>query len=196
MTIEISDFRQEHLIDARLSQWHLNGIDNDEIVEHMRQRREGGHIWNEARYDDLSICSDPVPKSIQNLLAAALDLTSKLLGEPTWCESVWGQYRLDHEALPFHNHDGVDLAMAYYASAPEGCSDLRFIPWGIGPFISKGGWVGVKPEVGKIAIFPGWACHHTVAHKNKDEPRVVISANFNRVSNVDFVPPIRFTFEE
>jgi uncharacterized protein (TIGR02466 family) len=99
-------------------------------------------------------------------------------------KDMWVNSYDENHGMDKHNH-GIDfLSCTYFFSAPEGSSDFVFInpthegllatPTKIGNALHS---YRIKPETGKIIIFPSWLEHGVQLNKSI-EPRITFSCNF------------------
>jgi uncharacterized protein (TIGR02466 family) len=85
-----------------------------------------------------------------------------------------------------HTHPHSIFSAVWYLTAPEDCGDLSFhrhdrevnewfVPATVTPF-NYDSFV-VKPEVGKLVVFPSYMLH-SVTQSNSDENRISVAFNF------------------
>lgn len=108
----------------------------------------------------------------------------------------WLNYHKPGQHLPIHGHGGSKLTITYYVNAPENCGDLLMIDPRGGVDWDKGmdGINGtkfnrIKPEAGKLVIFPSYILH-TVEENKSNEPRISITSDISTLSSAsirDFV---------
>jgi hypothetical protein len=97
---------------------------------------------------------------------------------------AWVSRQEPGQALPIHDHGGTLISCVYYISAPQNAGDLLLIDprgsvnWG---WLSDGGISGIKyqrikPEVGKMVMFPAYVLHSVEVNRST-ETRISLATN-------------------
>jgi len=121
---------------------------------------------------------------LQKIKAFAKDLDLNFNKFNIEMKDMWVNSYDKNHAMDKHNHGSDFLSCSYFFSAPEGSGEFVFInpthegllatPTKIGNALHT---YRIKPETGKIVIFPSWL-EHGVQRNMSIEPRITFSCNF------------------
>jgi len=119
----------------------------------------------------------------EKLINKLTETVSNVLGREMVLSEIW-TLTLEHgQSVAAHSHKSNThlhpeeyFSIAYYPSAPEGSADLIFLANAANTIDSS---VVIKPDTGDLVVFNSYLTHMTNRHRNRDESRIVISANFS-----------------
>lgn len=102
----------------------------------------------------------------------------------------WVQSHKPGQMLHIHDHGGVILACVYYVKAPENSGDLLLVDprgsvnwdWESSDGFDGAKYKRIKPEAGKLVIFPGYVLHAVDPNSSNDE-RVSVAINIHNAIN-------------
>lgn len=181
----MSDIEKINLISIDIIKSKILGIDNQKLLNEISNTRgdidetflEDKHhtYYEDKRYPFGHVESE-------KLINKLTDIVSSILNKEMVLSEIW-TLTLEHgQSVAAHSHKSNThlrpeeyFSIAYYPSAPEDSADLIFLVNAANTIESS---VVVKPETGDLIIFNSYLMHMTNRHRNKIEPRVVISANF------------------
>jgi hypothetical protein len=181
----MSEVEKINLISIDVIKSKIIGIDNQKLLNEISNTRgdiddtflEDKHhtYYEDKRYPFGHVESE-------KLINKLTDTVSNILKREMVLSEIW-TLTLEHgQSVAAHSHKSNThlrpeeyFSIAYYPSAPENSADLIFLANAANTIDSS---VVVKPETGDLIIFNSYLTHMTNRHRNKTEPRVVISANF------------------
>lgn len=181
----MSDAEKINLLSIDVLRTKILGIDNEKLIKEIFSTRgdidetflEDKHhtYYEDKRYPFGLIESEKLIDKLTEMVSISLNREMVL-------SEIW-TLTLEHgQSVAAHSHKSNThlrpeeyFSIAYYPSAPENSADLIFL-------VSAGNTIEnsvmIKPETGDLIIFNSYLMHMTNRHRNRDNPRVVISANF------------------
>ena len=182
----MSDIEKINLISIDIIKSKILGIDNQKLINEILNTRgdidetflEDKHhtYYEDKRYPFGHVESEKLINKLTE--AVSISLNREMVLSEIWTLT------LEHgQSVAAHSHKSNThmrpeeyFSIAYYPSAPENSADLIFLVNAANTIESS---VVVKPETGDLIIFNSYLMHMTNRHRNKDNPRIVISANFS-----------------
>ncbi len=174
-----------NLIQIDVLRTKLSGIDNEKLIEEIvNTRGEIDETYLEDKhhtyYEDKRYPFGYVES--EKLINKLTEAVSAILGRQMILSEIW-TLTLEHgQSVAAHSHKSNThlhpeeyFSIAYYPSAPEGSADLIFMANAANTIDNS---IVIKPETGDLIVFNSYLNHMTNRHRNKDEARIVISANF------------------
>jgi hypothetical protein len=194
----MSNFEFQSLLNIGIYKKKLNYIDNNKIYEEIKKYSKSldesfNSNKNHSYFEDQTYPFDgPESNKLMNCLSAEV---SSAIGREMLLNEIWTLTLKNGESVGYHSHKSSNhsnpaehYSIAYYVNTPIGSSDIQFSVTACNTLESL---VSVKAEDGLLVIFNSFIPHMTNRHKNVDENRVVISANFSpknpiSISNQDW----------
>jgi len=182
----MNDVEKINLIQIDVLKTKMFDIDNTKLIQEIINTRgeidenylEDKHhtYYEDKRYPFGYIESE-------RLIDRLSERVSVALGREMILSEIW-TLTLEHgQSVAAHSHKSNThlhpeeyFSIAYYPSAPTGSADLIFLANAANTIDSS---IMITPEPGDLIIFNSYLTHMTNRHRNKDEPRIVISANFS-----------------
>jgi hypothetical protein len=174
-----------NLIQIDVLRTKLSGIDNNKLIEEVvNTRGEIDETYLEDKhhtyYEDKRYPFGYVES--EKLINKLTEAVSAILGRQMILSEIW-TLTLEHgQSVAAHSHKSNThlhpeeyFSIAYYPSAPSGSADLIFMANAANTIDNS---IVIKPETGDLIVFNSYLNHMTNRHRNKDEARIVISANF------------------
>jgi len=174
------------LLSIQIIKTSIEGIDNDLFLKEMNETdlsidEKFLDNKNHTYYEDQRY---PFGKSeSEKLIKKITEKVVSILNKPMNLSEIWTLTLEYGQSVSIHSHksnrflDQTEYySIAYYPKAPEGSADLIFDITACNT-IEKS--VSIKPESGSLIIFNSFLNHKTNRHNNKEEKRVVVSANFH-----------------
>ena len=174
-----------NLIQIDVLRTKLSGIDNKKLIEEIvNTRGEIDETYLEDKhhtyYEDERYPFGHVES--EKLINKLTESVSAILGRQMILSEIW-TLTLEHgQSVAAHSHKSNThlhpeeyFSIAYYPSAPDGSADLIFLANAANTIDNS---IVIKPETGDLIVFNSYLNHMTNRHRNKDEARIVISANF------------------
>jgi len=174
-----------NLIQIDVLRTKLSGIDNNKLIEEIvNTRGEIDETYLEDKhhtyYEDKRYPFGYVES--EKLINKLTESVSAILGRQMILSEIW-TLTLEHgQSVAAHSHKSNThlhpeeyFSIAYYPSAPDGSADLIFLANAANTIDNS---IVIKPETGDLIVFNSYLNHMTNRHRNKDEARIVISANF------------------
>lgn len=175
-----------NLISIDVLKTQILDIDNTKLLEEIADARgeiDAEFIDNKHHtyYEDRRYPFGMIES--EKLIHKLTEHVSSALGRDMVLNDIWTLTLEYGQSVSAHSHKSnmhfrpeEYYSIAYYPSAPDGSADLVFLV-NAGNTIEKS--IEIKPETGDLIIFNSYLMHMTNRHKNKEEPRIVISANFS-----------------
>jgi hypothetical protein len=174
-----------NLIQIDVLRTKLSGIDNKKLIEEIvNTRGEIDETYLEDKhhtyYEDKRYPFGYVES--EKLISKLTESVSTILGRQMILSEIW-TLTLEHgQSVAAHSHKSNTnlhpeeyFSIAYYPSAPDGSADLIFLVNAANTIENS---IAIKPETGDLIIFNSYLMHMTNRHGNREEARVVVSANF------------------
>lgn len=181
----MSEIEHIPLISLGVIKTSLDSIDNVKLVEEITSHdgNIASHFLvnkNHTYYEDQRY---PFGKpEAEKLIHELTKKVSSVLGREMVLSEIWTLTLKEGQSVSAHTHKSNTyinqseyFSIAYYANAPERSADLIFMVDACNTIESS---VTVKAETGSLVIFNSFIMHMTNRHDNKDENRIVVSANF------------------
>lgn len=181
----MSDVEKINLVSIDVLKTKIIGIDNVKLLEEIAGVHaeidpafmdDKHHTYYEDRkYPFGMIESEKLIDKLTERVSAAIG--SEMVLSDIWTLSLeFGQSVSAHSHKSnTHLHPEEYFSIAYYPSAPDGSADLIFLV-NAGNTIENS--IEIKPKTNDLIIFNSYLMHMTNRHGNREEPRVVVSANF------------------
>jgi hypothetical protein len=181
----MSDVEKINLVSIDVLKTKIIGIDNFKLLEEIAGANteiddsfmdDKHHTYYEdKKYPFGMIESEKLIHKLTEQVSAAIG--KEMVLSDIWTLSLeFGQSVSAHSHKSnTHLHPEEYFSIAYYPSAPDGSADLIFLV-NAGNTIENS--VEIKPETGDLVIFNSYLTHMTNRHRNKEEARLVVSANF------------------
>ena len=106
---------------------------------------------------------------------------------------MWGMINNKNHLNNAHNHPNTWLSGVYYLKVPKDSGDICFHdPVDSRSFsldfsrLVRSREMCIKPEEGKLLLFPGWL-YHSVTPNESDEDRMCVSFNIKRESIIEMI---------
>jgi hypothetical protein len=174
-----------NLIQIDVLKTKLSGIDNNKLIEEIvnaqsniddRYLEDKHHTYYEDERYPFGHAES------EKLINKLTESVSAILGRQMILSEIW-TLTLEHgQSVAAHSHKSNThlhpeeyFSIAYYPSAPDGSADLIFLANAANTIDNS---IVIKPETGDLIVFNSYLNHMTNRHRNKDEARIVISANF------------------
>lgn len=182
----MSDVKKVNLLSIDVLKTKIHGIDNQRLLQEILKSTtdiDESFIENKYHtyYEDKRYPFGSVES--EKLINKLTEAVSGVLNKEMVLTSIWTLTLGYGQSVSAHSHKSNTqlrpeeyFSIAYYPSAPKGSADLIFMV-NAGNTIEKS--VELTPETGDLVIFNSYLMHMTNRHGNKDEPRVVVSANFS-----------------
>lgn len=181
----MSNIEKINLISIDIIKSKILGIDNQKLLNEISNTRgdidetflEDRHhtYYEDKRYPFGHVESE-------KLINKLTENVSNILKREMVLSEIWTLTLEYGQSVAAHSHKSNThlrpeeyFSIAYYPSAPENSADLIFLVNAANTIESS---VVIKPETSDLIIFNSYLMHMTNRHRNKTEPRVVISANF------------------
>jgi hypothetical protein len=181
----MSNVERINLIQIDVLKTKLSGINNKKLIEEIvNTRGEIDETYLEDKhhtyYEDKRYPFGYVES--EKLINKLTESVSAILGRQMILSEIW-TLTLEHgQSVAAHSHKSNThlhpeeyFSIAYYPSAPDGSADLIFLANAANTIDNS---IVIKPETGDLIVFNSYLNHMTNRHRNKDEARIVISANF------------------
>ena len=181
----MSDIEKINLVSIDVLKTKIIGIDNSKLLEEI----SGAHgeiddsfiddkhhtYYEDRKYPFGMIESEKLIDKLTERVSAAVG--REMVMSDIWTLSLeFGQSVSAHSHKSnTHLHPEEYFSIAYYPSAPDGSADLIFLV-NAGNTIENS--IEIRPETGDLVIFNSYLTHMTNRHRNRDEARLVVSANF------------------
>lgn len=173
------------LIAINILKTSIDGIDNSRLVDEIKDTR--GEIdknyledQHHTYYEDKRYPFG-MPES-EKLIIKLTDAVSSVLGKDMQLSEIWTLTLDEGQSVAAHSHKSnmyvhqeEYFSIAYYPNAPENSADLIFLATACNTLETS---VIIPPKTGDLVIFNSYLMHMTNRHRNKEEQRIVISANF------------------
>jgi len=182
----MSDVKKINLLSIDILKTKIHGIDNQRLLQEIFKSTnniDDSFIENKYHtyYEDKRYPFGSTES--EKLINKLTEIVSGSLNKEMVLSSIWTLTLGYGQSVSAHSHKSNTqlrpeeyFSIAYYPSAPTGSADLIFIV-NAGNTIEKS--VELTPETGDLIIFNSYLMHMTNRHGNKEESRVVISANFS-----------------
>lgn len=181
----MSDIQTIPLVSINVIKTKLHGIDNQRLVEEISNTRgeidpkymEDKHhtYYEDKRYPF------GMPEA-EKLIIELSKTVCSILGKEMELSEIWTLTLGEGQSVAAHSHKSNTymqqeeyFSIAYYPSAPENSADLIFMGTACNTIETS---VTISPHVGDLIIFNSYLMHMTNRHRNKNEKRIVVSANF------------------
>jgi hypothetical protein len=181
----MSDIERINLIQIDILKTKIFGVDNHKLIhEILNTRGEIDETYLEDKhhtyYEDKRYPFGHIES--EKLIDKLTERVSSAIGREMILSDIWTLTLEYGQSVASHSHKSNThllpeeyFSIAYYPSAPEGSADLIFLANAANTIDSS---IVVKPENGDLIIFNSYLTHMTNRHRNKTEPRIVVSANF------------------
>jgi hypothetical protein len=182
----MNDVEKINLITIDVLKTKITGIDNSRLLEEIAGisgEIDASFIDNKHHtyYEDKKYPFGMVES--ERLINKLTERVSATLGQEMVLNDIWTLSLEFGQSVSAHSHKSNThlhpeeyFSIAYYPSAPDGSADLIFLV-NAGNTIENS--IEIKPVTGDLIIFNSYLMHMTNRHRNKEEARVVISANFS-----------------
>lgn len=183
----MSDVEKINLISIDVFKTTIIGIDNIKLLEEIAGTHgeivaafpdDKYHTYYEDRKYPFGMIES------EKLINKLTEQVSIVLGREMVMTDIWTLSLEFGQSVSAHTHKSNTryqlhpedyYSVTYYPSAPDGSADLIFLI-NAGNTIENS--VEIKPETSSFIIFNSYIMHMTNRHRNKEEARVVVSANF------------------
>jgi hypothetical protein len=182
----MSDVKKVNILSIDVFKTKIHGINNQRLLKEIFEstndiddsftKNKYHTYYEDKRYPFGSAESEKLINKLTEEVSGALNKEMVL-------SSIWTLTLGYGQSVSAHSHkSNIQLrpeeyfSIAYYPSAPKGSADLIFTV-NAGNTIEKS--VELTPETGDLIIFNSYLMHMTNRHNNKEELRVVVSANFS-----------------
>lgn len=148
--------------------------------------------WHSRFLDLTSPELAPLVNEIQLRLEASCEYAGLSDKYAPVIKDLWINILREHKYINAHNHPGYMFSGCYYVTTPANCGNLFFMnplqevsfvitPPMIGEYnpFNSAVWE-IKPEPGKLVIFPSWLMHY-IKPNQSSEPRISIAFNVELV---------------
>lgn len=181
----MNDVEKINLVSIDVLKTKITGIDNSKLLEEItgfHGEIDASFIDNKHHtyYEDRKYPFGMVES--EKLINKLTERVSVALGRDMVLNDIWTLSLEFGQSVSAHSHKSNThlhpeeyFSIAYYPSAPDGSADLIFLV-NAGNTIENS--IEIKPVTGDLIIFNSYLMHMTNRHRNKEEARVVISANF------------------
>ena len=186
VSFTMNNIEKINLISIDVLKTKIIDIDNAKLLEEILSARseidaafvdDKHHTYYEDRRYPFGMIES------EKLIHRLTEHVSAAVGRDMVLNDIWTLTLEFGQSVSAHSHkSNMHLrpeeyySIAYYPSAPEGSADLIFLV-NAGNTIENS--VEIKPETGDLIVFNSYLMHMTNRHRNKDESRVVVSANFS-----------------
>jgi hypothetical protein len=163
----------------------IEGINNEKLVDEIRSSREDvdKKYWENQHHTYYEDKRYPYGKpEAEKLLKLLSEKVNSIVGKKLVLSEAWTLTLEEGQSVAAHSHKSNQAvhqeeyySIAYYPSAPNDSADLIFMVTACNTIESS---VIVAPKQGDLVIFNSYIMHMTNRHRNKNEERIVISANF------------------
>jgi hypothetical protein len=173
------------LIAINVMKTRLDDVDNAKLIDEIKNSRgdidknylEDKHhtYYEDKRYPF------GMPES-EKLISKLVSSVSSVLGREMELSEIWTLTLDEGQSVAAHSHKSNTyvhqeeyFSIAYYPNAPENSADLIFLATACNTLETS---ITIPPKTGDLVIFNSYLMHMTNRHRNKNEQRIVISANF------------------
>lgn len=181
----MSELEKVNLLSIDIIKTTISDIDNQKVIDEIRSSSEEIEERflqnkNHTYYEDQRYpFGRPESEKLINVLTKTV---SDIVGAEMVLTDIW-TLTLDYgQSVSAHSHKSNTYmhqeefySIAYYPSAPEGSADLIFLVDACNTLEKS---VSITPEEGGLVVFNSYLTHMTNRHRNKEEQRIVVSANF------------------
>jgi len=174
------------LIAISVMKTRLDDVDNEKLIDEIKNSNgcidmnylEDKHhtYYEDGRYPF------NMPES-EKLIPKLVSAVSLVLGRDMELSDIWTLTLEEGQSVAAHSHKSNThvhqeeyFSIAYYPNAPENSADLIFLATACNTLETS---VTLPPKTGDLVIFNSYLMHMTNRHRNKNEQRIVISANFS-----------------
>jgi len=174
------------LIAINVIKTRLDDVDNAKLIDEIKNSNgcidvdylEDKH---HTYYEDSRYPFD-MPES-EKLILKLESVVSSVLGKEMELSEIWTLTLDEGQSVAAHSHKSNShvhqeeyFSIAYYPNAPENSADLIFLATACNTLETS---VTLPPKTGDLVIFNSYLMHMTNRHRNKNEQRIVVSANFS-----------------
>lgn len=182
----MSDFQIQSLLNIPIYKKKLNYIDNTKLYQEVKQYSSSVdesfiNNKNHSYFEDQKYPFKGI--EAQKLINAISYEVNSALGREMIMNEIWTLTLSHGQSVGYHSHKSNRhlhpaeyYSIAYYANVPEGSADIQFQVTACNTIESA---ISVPAEDGLLVIFNSFIPHMTNRHNNKNEDRVVVSANFS-----------------
>jgi hypothetical protein len=182
----MSDVEKINLVSIDVLKTNIIGIDNYKLLAEIADvHGEIDNLFIEDKhhtyYEDRKYPFGMIES--EKLIDKLTERVSAAVGREMVLNDIWTLSLEFGQSVSAHSHKSNThlhpeeyFSIAYYPSAPDGSADLIFLV-NAGNTIENS--IEIKPETGDLVIFNSYLTHMTNRHRNREESRVVVSANFS-----------------
>lgn len=173
------------LIAINVMKTRLDDVDNGKLIDEIKNScgdidKDHLKYKNHTCYED-SRYPFGMPES-EKLILKLVSTVSSILGKEMELSDIWTLTLDEGQSVAAHSHkcntyvfQEEYFSIAYYPNAPENSADLIFLATACNTIETC---VTLPPKTGDLVIFNSYLLHMTNRHRNKNEQRIVVSANF------------------
>lgn len=182
----MSNFEIQSLLSIPIYKKNLNYIDNSKLYQEIKQYssnidksfidNKNHSYFEDQKYPFKGIES-------QKLINAISHEVNFALGKEMIMNEIWTLTLSNGQSVGYHSHKSNKhlhpteyYSIAYYVNAPDGSADIQFQITACNTIESS---ISVPAQNGLLIIFNSFIPHMTNRHNNKNEDRIVVSANFS-----------------
>lgn len=170
---------------------HLD-IENNKLLYSIKSLKSDIKFKsNMGGFQSMLPLNNPEIKKFSKIILKEVNIFSTEIGlkNINRMSNIWINVNHFKDSNLLHSHPLCALSGVYYIKTPEDCGNIQFVN-PVTDFIdiewnknilkhnnyNSSQW-SIKPEVGKLILFPSWLKHFVEPNLNKNNPRVSLSFN-------------------